>query len=188
MPHHLSDTYGGNRLWKAKSGLRTFRWQWIQKTPLREKRGVWMVSENGSLFKDPSISLWMLLRQTNLLVAKARQRELSKFGISKEASSVLLTISQFGKQATPSSIARRLFIERHSVSQLLTRMDLDLLIHKSRDPDMRNRIRIEFTAKGKEIFVKSSKQRVVRMLLDSVPSSGVNLPSCDPSTFTSVMP
>ena len=114
---------------------------------------------------DKPIALWMLLRQTNLLMAKARRRELSKHAISEEASAVLFTISQLGRQATPSGISRRLFLERHSVSQLLTRMESDLLIYRVRDLERKNHIRVEFSAKGKEIFIKSRTQRITRKLL-----------------------
>jgi len=114
---------------------------------------------------DLPVGLWMLLRRTGRLIAKARQRELAKYDISDDASAVLVTVSSLGRQAIPATISRYLFLERHSVSQLLTRMEKDSLIRRVKDLERRNYVRIELTTKGRDAFVKSSRQRSTKPII-----------------------
>ena len=114
---------------------------------------------------DRAVGLWMMLRRTSRLIAKARQRELAKYDISEDASSVLLTATSLGRQAIPATISRYLFLERHSVSQLLTRMEKDGLIRRVKDLERRNYVRIELTTKGCDAFLKSSRQRSTKPIV-----------------------
>jgi DNA-binding MarR family transcriptional regulator len=124
-----------------------------------------MMFKEEVVLVDQPLALWMLLRQTHILLAKARQRELDKYHISEEASAVLFTVSMLGRQATPATMSRCLFLERHSVSQILTRMEKDGLIHKVNDLERKNYVRSELTAKGREIFFKSRKQSFTKSLV-----------------------
>ena len=119
----------------------------------------------GPVPVDLAVGLWMMLRRTGRLVAKARQRELGKYDISDDASAVLFTVSSLGRQAIPAAISRYLFLEQHSVSQLLTRMEKDGLIRRVRDLERRNYVRIELTAKGRDAFRKSSRQRSTKLIM-----------------------
>jgi MarR family transcriptional regulator, organic hydroperoxide resistance regulator len=114
---------------------------------------------------DPAAALWMLVRRTSRLIGKARQRELAKYDVSVDASAVIFTISSLGRQAIPATISRHLFLERHSVSQILTRMEKDNLIRRVKDLERRNYVRIELTTKGKEALQKSNKQRSTRTIM-----------------------
>jgi MarR family transcriptional regulator, organic hydroperoxide resistance regulator len=127
-----------------------------------------MTIEKEILNVDLPIGVWMMLRRTNRLIAKSRQRELAKHDISEDASAVLFTVSFLGRQAIPATISKYLFLERHSVSQLLTRMEKDDLIRRVRDLERKNYVRIELTAKGQDAFIKSSKQRSTKPIISTL--------------------
>ncbi len=127
-----------------------------------------MAAEKDILNVDLPIGLWMMLRRTSRLIAKSRQRELAKYDISDDASAVLFTVSFLGRQAIPATISKYLFLERHSVSQLLTRMEKDDLIRRVRDLERKNYVRIELTPKGHDAFKKSSKQRSTKPIISTL--------------------
>jgi DNA-binding MarR family transcriptional regulator len=114
---------------------------------------------------DQSVALWILLRQTYIVLTKARQRELDKYQVSDETSAVLFAVSLLGRQTTPAAMSRCLFLERHSVSQILTRMEKDGLVLKINDLERKNYVRTELTMKGREIFFKSRKQYAIKTLV-----------------------
>ncbi len=125
----------------------------------------------NNLHVDPATALWMLIGRTSRLIGKARQRELAKYGISVDASAVIFTVYSLGRQAIPASISRQLFLERHSVSQLLTRMEKDGLIRRVKDLERRNYVRIELTIKGRDALQRSNKQRSVKPIISVLSES-----------------
>lgn len=130
-----------------------------------------MVSDRHTASPDPPVGLWMLLRRTSRLISKARQRELAKYGFSDDASSVLFTVSMLGRQAMPATISQYLFLERHSVSQLLTRMQNEGLIRRVKDLERKNYVRVELTRKGLDALRKGSRQRSIRPIMSVLTDS-----------------
>jgi DNA-binding MarR family transcriptional regulator len=101
---------------------------------------------------DEDYNLWVMLRQTRDAMAKARERELGKHGISSIQGSVLHNIQSIGPDTTPAEIARHLVREPHSVSGLLSRMEKQGLIKRVKDLPRRNMIRVVMTKKGEEAY------------------------------------
>ena len=110
-------------------------------------------------------ALWQMIRRTDRVIYKARQKELDRYGISADTASALFTVLRLGNQATPAEIARQLFLERNSVSEQLTRMEKDGLISKSRDLARRNAVRIEVTDKGYAAYLQSAKRRATKKIM-----------------------
>jgi DNA-binding MarR family transcriptional regulator len=121
------------------------------------------------MMKEGSIeelnATWQLLSWTSRAVGKARHKELSEFGVSGDATSVMFSIVHLGKEATPSAIARLLIVEPHSVSQLLTRMEEDDLVRRVHDLEFKNLVRIELTEEGKEIYRQSLRRRSIKKMM-----------------------
>ncbi len=117
----------------------------------------------GSL--DELDATWQMLSRTVRAMGKARHKELVDYGISGDATSVMTCITQLGKEATPSAIARQLIVEPHSVSQLLTRLQEDGLVRRARDLKFKNRVRIELTEKGREVFRNSQRRRSIKKMM-----------------------
>ena len=72
---------------------------------------------------DPEYELWVLFHQACDAMARAREDELRKFGISRIQAAVLFIIKAIEGPATPAEISRWLFREPHTVFRLLKRME-----------------------------------------------------------------
>ena len=72
---------------------------------------------------DEYFALWVMIAQTKDGLLRARQRDYARFNISNERRAVLWSIQNNGGEATPVEIARQLFRELHSVSEMLVRME-----------------------------------------------------------------
>ena len=104
---------------------------------------------------DPDFQLFGLIIEATDAMHKARQRELNEHGIHMSWSAILLTVKALGDRATPIAIGKWLLRERHTVSELLDKMENDGLVEKIRDLDRKNRVRVVLTQKGLETYEKS---------------------------------
>jgi len=98
--------------------------------------------------------LWVLIAQSRDSILRARERDYARFGISNERRSILFTIYDCGGKSTPTEIARRLFREIHSVSEMLVRMEKDGLV-KKRKATGPNKVEVRLTPKGLDVFMQS---------------------------------
>jgi DNA-binding MarR family transcriptional regulator len=103
---------------------------------------------------DEYFVLWIMVAQTKDALLKARQRDYAQFDISNERRAVLWCIQNNGGQATPVEIARQLFRELHSVTEMLNRMNKEGLIRKYKSSG-KSRTVIKLTKKGLEVFNQS---------------------------------
>ena len=99
--------------------------------------------------------LWVLFSQTRDAIVKVRERELQSYGISERHAQLLFIIKLIGRDATPAGIARWLFREPHSISEILNRMEKQGLIRKVKDLKRKNQVRIEITEKGEDQYRRS---------------------------------
>lgn len=119
---------------------------------------------------DPDLKLWTLLRQARDAIQKAREKELRKQGISSRQAAILHIIETIGDRATPAEIARWQFREAHSVSGILSRMEKDGLVKKTKDMEPRNLVRITVTPRGRRALAQTTKResfhRIMSYLTD----------------------
>ncbi len=114
---------------------------------------------------DQDYNLWVLMRQARDAMAKAREREIAKYGVSSIQVAVLFNIQAIGQEATPAEISRRLVREPHSVSGLLSRREKQGLIKRVKDLPRRNMIRVVMTKKGAETYNLVSKWITMHKIL-----------------------
>ena len=88
------------------------------------------------------------------LILRARQRDYARFNISNERRAVLWNIQNNGGHATPVEIARQLFRELHSVTEMLVRMEKEGLVTRYKGSG-RSRIEVKLTPKGLDVFNQS---------------------------------
>ena len=105
-----------------------------------------------------------LLTITRDAIRKARQKELDQFNVHIRRASLLRAIDSLGDKATPVAIAQWLLRERHTVSELLGKIEAEGLAKKIRDLDRKNRVRVVLTAKG----AKMLQQSIVRTSLHQI--------------------
>lgn len=98
--------------------------------------------------------LWVLIAQTRDAILRARELEYAQYGISNERRAVLAIIQNSGGRATPVDIARDLFRELHSVTEMLARMEKDGLVTKHKGTG-RSKVEVSLTEKGRDVFHQS---------------------------------
>ena len=117
----------------------------------------------NNIFSD--YYLWIILSQTWEAMSKARDRELQSRDISERRAALLFIIQLIGHEATPVKIARWLFREPHSISEMLDRMEKQGLVKKVKDMDRKNQVRIALTVKGKKYYQNSIKPKNIPDIL-----------------------
>jgi DNA-binding MarR family transcriptional regulator len=103
---------------------------------------------------DEYFMLWILIAQTKDGLLRARERDYARYGISNERRAVLYIIQNSGGRATPVEIARGLFRELHSVTEMLKRMEKDGLILRCKGSG-RSKVEVELTDEGRDVFDQS---------------------------------
>lgn len=112
-----------------------------------------------------SYEMYALLLQISEGMTRARENELRPYGITMMQSAVLFQLKQSGQAVSPAMIARYVFREPNTVSELLARMEKQGLVRQTRnsrrDPQDKSLIGVELTEKGEEIFLKQTQERKV---------------------------
>jgi DNA-binding MarR family transcriptional regulator len=103
---------------------------------------------------DEYFTLWVLIAQTRDAMLRARERDYARYGISNERRAILWLIQNNGGRANPVEIARDLFRELHSVTEMLKRMEKDELITRYRGTG-RSKVEVGLTEKGLDVFNQS---------------------------------
>lgn len=119
----------------------------------------------GTPAVDPIFTIWTLLHQTAYAITRAREKELKRYGIAIRQVAALLVISNLGDRATPTELARWLFRKPHTVSSMLTRMEKEGLIAKSKDLERKNVIRVTLTEKGKGTYQQSTRRESIHRIM-----------------------
>ncbi|MEJ2740304.1 MAG: helix-turn-helix domain-containing protein [Dehalococcoidia bacterium] len=92
--------------------------------------------------------LYQMITRTRQVIIKARKTELKKYGVPAVYVAALNVIVRLKKRATPANISRALFLEPHSVSELLSKMEELGLIRRVKDLERKNYVRAELTEEG----------------------------------------
>jgi DNA-binding MarR family transcriptional regulator len=121
-------------------------------------------------FPDEYFMLWVLIAQTKDAILRARERDYARFGISNERRAVLFVIQNSGGRATPVEIARDLFRELNSVTEMLKRMEKDGLIKREKAAG-RSRIEVSLTEKGLDVFRQSLHNQTDRRIFSVLTKS-----------------
>jgi len=114
---------------------------------------------------DSNHELWMIYNRTQHLISKSRQKELSKYDISIRNAAVLYTLLKLDEPVTPKMIAYELYLEFHTISEILKRMEKQGLILRKKDMGKKNLIRVEITEKGREVYEKSTKRESTNRIM-----------------------
>lgn len=126
------------------------------------------VTMEDILFRDQLYELWTLLAQTRDAMSRARQQELRRYNISNMQAATLFYIQALGKQATPAKISAWILRKRHTISELLSRMEKSGLVRKIKDLPKKNQIRFVLTEKGRQKYYQSSKRESIYRILSCV--------------------
>lgn len=111
---------------------------------------------------------WTLIRNISHLIGRARDRELSQYGITIMQSAILYMVKAFGEQATPGNIARAMYREPTTVSNTLIRMEKQGLVHRFHDTMRRSQVRITLTEEGERAYLDSDRRESVTRIMSQL--------------------
>ena len=118
-------------------------------------------------FLDEYYRLWLLLAQTRSAVFKARHKKFGRY-LHPNQAAALVVIWAFDGQVTPAKLSRHLFLEPHTVSELIIRMEKKGLVTKSRDENKGNIVRISIKEKGRELCYQAVQEDFIRRIISSL--------------------
>lgn len=113
-----------------------------------------MGSQNDKTFLD----LWASLYRTRDFLYELRKKELSKIGLSPGQSGVMWAISQSNYKADNQDIARLTFRKRHSIYEMIARMEKLGLVEKEVENSGKISDKISLTKEGMELWKSSRKE------------------------------
>jgi len=116
---------------------------------------------------DEYYRLWLLLTQTRSAIFKVRHKEVGQY-LHPNQAAALVTIWAFNGKVTPAALSRRLFLEPHTVSELIMRMQKKGLVKKSRDKNKGTVVRISITKKGKQVCRQAMGQDLIRQIISKL--------------------
>jgi DNA-binding MarR family transcriptional regulator len=94
---------------------------------------------------------WGLFIRINKLIAKARDIELAKYGITREQSHILHILHSKGGSSTLNELATLGLVNHNATSTLVIRMEKLGLVERIKTPDSRH-FQINMTEKGRAVF------------------------------------
>jgi len=117
---------------------------------------------------DPDYNLWLFVAQVRTVMLRARQMEVSRYGITASQASVLFVVNALGDKAMPAEISRWLFRQSHSVSGTLNRMEKQGLVRRVKDLGKKNLVRVVLTEKGREVYGNCTKREAMHRIMPSL--------------------
>jgi DNA-binding MarR family transcriptional regulator len=117
---------------------------------------------------DEVYNLWLLFIKARRAVFKAREKELSQYGITPEQAGILFVVKHIGSRATPAEISRLTIREPHTVSGLVDRLEKAGLVKKVHDLDKKNLVRVAITEKGEQAYHHSTKRESIHHAMSSL--------------------
>ena len=105
---------------------------------------------------------WERLVVTYTVLERAREVELGQAGLSLPQAAVIYFLKIAREPLTPSKLSRLIYKEPHTLSGLLSRMEAQGLVKKTKDLKRKNLVRVSLTKKGEESFKRQVNVRTVR--------------------------
>jgi DNA-binding MarR family transcriptional regulator len=129
------------------------------------------MSMENTISAKESHALWAMLDSTYYAVLRARDKEFRDENILFTQCAVLARIKLAGQDASPSEIARRMSRERHSISQIIDRMEKAGLVRKVTHPQRKNGILVEITDAGEQVYLIAQKRKIFNRIISRLTAS-----------------
>ena len=119
-------------------------------------------------YDDEDFNLALLLLKLRRFIAKAREKELSQYGLTRAQSGILYVAQATGERSTPAEISRLVFREPHTISSLIDRMGKAGLVKKAKDLPRKNQVRVTITEKGRQAYLQSAKRETTHKIMSAL--------------------
>ncbi len=109
---------------------------------------------------DPGFSLWRILDHTRFIIARSREKELARYGLTPEQSHVLDILQESNGSTTINQLVELTQRQHHSISTLIDRMTKQGLVSKHKGREDRRRYEVFITPKGQELAERMSRESI----------------------------
>jgi DNA-binding MarR family transcriptional regulator len=116
---------------------------------------------------DEFFYLWVLSAQTSDALVRARERDYARFDVTNERRAVLFIIHNNGGRVAPVQIAREMFRELHSVTELLKRMEKAGLVIRHKGTG-RSKVEVTLTDEGRDVLERSQDSETEKRLFSAL--------------------
>lgn len=99
--------------------------------------------------------VWIYLSHVGHIIQHIWLREMKNVGPSTEKFAVIHELMCLGGESTPHALAKRVLFKSNSVSAILSRMEKDGLVIKTKDLDKKHMVRVRLTEKAMELYPKA---------------------------------
>ena len=109
---------------------------------------------------SPRFSLWRVLDHTRFIIARSREKELARYGLTPEQSHVLDILQECDGSTTINQLVELTQRQHHSISTLIDRMTKQGLVKKRKDKNDMRQYHVVITPKGEELAETMSRESV----------------------------
>ena len=109
---------------------------------------------------------WWEMSVTSLILQRAWGMELGQIGLTVPQALVLTMVAGTTEPITPMKLSKLLHREPHTISALLSRMEVQGLVKKERNLERGNWVRVTLTKKGKEAYGRQVGANRVRNITE----------------------
>jgi DNA-binding MarR family transcriptional regulator len=118
--------------------------------------------------QDYDIELYILMGHTIDLIRKSREKELVGSGITSTQAAAITAINEMGGVTSSEQISKRIMRERHTVHELLGRMEKVGLVEKLNVYKRKNRVKVVLTNKGHKASELVNERKSIRKIMASL--------------------
>lgn len=117
-------------------------------------------NEISPRLNNANFMLWKILDHTCFMIARSREKELARFGLTPEQAHVLDILSAKGDTITINEIVAITQRQHHSISTLITRMSRQGLLKKVKNDKDSRRWDVMISPKGKRLFQQMTTESI----------------------------
>ena len=99
---------------------------------------------------------------TYMTLRRARELELDRIGLTIPQAGVLYFLKTSKEPLTPMKLSRLMSRQPHTLSALLTRMEAQGLVKRTKDLHRKDLVRVSLTKKGDEAFKRQMTEKAAR--------------------------
>src|SRR3990172_9464116 len=118
-------------------------------------------------FRYECCTLWVLLTRTASAIFKARHKKFGEY-VHYNQTAALGTVWALDGKATPAMLARHLFLEFHTASELITRLEKKGFITKNKDKKRENVVRLSITEEGRRFCRQVVPADYIRSIMSAL--------------------
>jgi DNA-binding MarR family transcriptional regulator len=108
-------------------------------------------------------SLWRILDHTRFMIARSREMELSRYGLTPEQSHILDILHESDGATTINQLVDITQRQHHSISTLINRMARQGLVDRRTSPVDRRKYEVAITGKGEALVGRMTRESVDRV-------------------------